>query len=148
MADPILFSPSTGGFYLGALHGDAVPADVVRLTARRHADLMEAQAQGARIVVKNGKPVAQILDVMEIDQRATSLAAVKMEARRRIEAVAPIWRQLNDTRSPSDAGALRFARIDAIRSASAALEAIVQATADDALSSLSLADHPAWPEFD
>lgn len=55
--------------------------------------------------------------------RAAILAEVRAEAARRIEAVAPLWRQQNDLREPSEAGAARFAEIDRIRAASNRFEA-------------------------
>lgn len=51
------------------------------------------------------------------------IGAIRAEAGRRIEAIAPIWRQLNDLRESSEAGAARFAAIDAVRAWSDALEA-------------------------
>lgn len=40
---------------------------------------------------------------------------IKCEAARRIETIAPLWRQTNDLREPTGAGAARFAEIDAVR---------------------------------
>lgn len=40
---------------------------------------------------------------------------IKAVAAARIEAISPIWQQINDQRSPSPAGAARFAAIDAVR---------------------------------
>lgn len=50
-----------------------------------------------------------------------SVLAVKAEARRRIMAIAPEWRQLNAIRESETA---IFAKIDAIRAASDAIEAM------------------------
>jgi hypothetical protein len=52
------YSPGTGGFYLRAIHGAAVPADAIEITDERHADLMAGQAAGQRIVAAaDGHPV-------------------------------------------------------------------------------------------
>lgn len=54
--------------------------------------------------------------------------AIKAEAGRRIEAFAPLWRQLNDLANPSDPGAIeRRRRIDAVRAWSNDLEAQLRA---------------------
>jgi len=51
------FSPSTGGFYLSAVHGDNVPGDAVDVTTARHAELLAGQAAGKVIVVgPDGRP--------------------------------------------------------------------------------------------
>jgi hypothetical protein len=73
------------------------------------------------------------------------LAAIKREAERRIEAISPPWRQLNDLREPSDAGAARFAAIDAVRAASDAIEAVLAKAPAAALDGFPVADNPLWP---
>lgn len=45
-----LYSPSTRGFYLPEMHGDAIPADAVAVSAEAHAALLAGQAAGQRIV--------------------------------------------------------------------------------------------------
>ena len=53
------YAPSTGGFYDPAIHGDAMPDDATPITQDQHADLIAAQAQGARIVAgPEGHPAA------------------------------------------------------------------------------------------
>ena len=53
------YAPSTGGFYDPAIHGEAMPDDATPITQDQHADLIAAQAQGARIVAgPEGQPVA------------------------------------------------------------------------------------------
>lgn len=42
-------SKSTGGFYDAAIHGDNMPADVVEITAERHAELLVGQSAGKEI---------------------------------------------------------------------------------------------------
>jgi hypothetical protein len=55
-----LYAPSTGGFYLAALHGEAVPADAIALSGEQHAALIAAQAAGQRILPgPDGVPIAQ-----------------------------------------------------------------------------------------
>jgi hypothetical protein len=45
-----LFSPSTGWIYSTELHGGAIPADAVPVSAEDYAALFEGQSQGAQIV--------------------------------------------------------------------------------------------------
>jgi len=55
----IYFSASTKGFYLDDIHGDNIPDDAVKITAKRHDELMQAQAEGKSISAdKGGHPVA------------------------------------------------------------------------------------------
>lgn len=139
----MLHSPSTNGFYL---EGDKnVPNDAVPVTARRHKQLLEAQARGARIVgdPAGSGPVA----VLPTADRTAIKAAVKREAGRRIEAISPLWRQLNDQREPSEAAAARFAAIDAVRAASAAIEDMVDQAKVSAIATFPVADNPLWPEL-
>jgi hypothetical protein len=54
------YSPSARGFYSEELHGDAMPPDVVPITAEAHAALLDAQAAGMVIVAgQGGAPEAQ-----------------------------------------------------------------------------------------
>jgi hypothetical protein len=54
----MLYSPNTGGFYDSAIHGDAIPADAVEITAEVHAALLQGQSSGKRIVADaEGHPV-------------------------------------------------------------------------------------------
>lgn len=71
--------------------------------------------------------------------RAAAVAAVKVEARSRIEARYPIWQQINMLRNGEN-----MDWIDAVRDAS---ELIESAIPDDAagLASFDVAAHPAWP---
>ena len=55
----MIYAKSTGGFYDRAIHGDAIPADAVDITAAYHAELLTAQSAGQRIEADaNGYPVA------------------------------------------------------------------------------------------
>lgn len=46
----MLYSKSTGGFYLPEVHGDYIPSDAVEVTDEAHAALLDGQSQGKRIV--------------------------------------------------------------------------------------------------
>lgn len=140
----IYFSPARVAFYSDELHGDALPDDALAITAARHRALMSGQSQGGRIIVgPDGHPHIQHPPKPTAAARRASLVRrVKREAARRIESVSPIWRQMNDMRDPSDAGAARFAALDAIRSASSVIEAEIALLKAD---NVDIADHPAWP---
>jgi hypothetical protein len=139
------FSPSTGGFYTRESHGTAIPADAVNVSARRHGALMKAQQAGARIEADaKGRPQARL--PAAADRRSALALAIAREARRRILSVSPEWRQLNDMRQPSDAGAERFAAIDAIRSASDQIEAALADSPDADLDDFQIRENPIWPE--
>jgi len=139
----IFYSPSRRGFFDPKVH-DPMPADALRVSQKRYAELLAGQERGAQIVPSaNGKPTLEWPPA--VDPRADLIRRIKREARRRIEAISPPWRQLNDMRRPSKAGQARFARIDAIRAASAAIEAEVAALPPTALGSFDLRGHAAWP---
>ena len=56
----MFYSKSTRGFYDAAIHGDNIPADAVEISTEDHAELLEEQSQGKRIVAdKDGFPVLQ-----------------------------------------------------------------------------------------
>ncbi len=50
----MIYSPTTGGFYDVAIHGGAIPADAVPVSAEDYAALFEGQSQGAQIVPGDG----------------------------------------------------------------------------------------------
>ncbi|MBV2149278.1 phage tail assembly chaperone [Sphingobium sp. AS12] len=53
------YSPSTGGFYTEAIHGQDIPSDACAIDADRHARLMAEQSAGLAIVADaDGRPVA------------------------------------------------------------------------------------------
>lgn len=142
----IFYSAATPGFFDDAIHAD-LPADAVAITAARHRELLAAQGEGASIVADDrGKPRAHRPTFTIATRRAALIRAVKRHAARRIDAIAPIWRQLNDQRAPSREGEARFAAIDAIRAASDAIEAEITAAAGDALAAIDPAAHPLWPQ--
>ncbi|MFY9350387.1 MAG: hypothetical protein WAO77_08570 [Sphingobium sp.] len=142
----LFYSASTPGFFDDAIHAH-LPPDAVRISAARHAELLAAQAGGAMIVAgERGRPRIHRDPPSLADRRAAAIRRVKREAARRIEAISPPWRQLNDLREPGDAGAARFAAIDAVRAASGAIEAAIATLGADALEPLDIAAHPLWPE--
>lgn len=56
----IHYAQSTGGFYLSAIHGDAIPGDAVEISAEDHAALIEGQSAGMMIVAgPDGAPTLQ-----------------------------------------------------------------------------------------
>jgi hypothetical protein len=141
----LFYSASRHAFFDDTLH--VLPDDAVAITRARHRALMEAQARGAAIVAgEGGAPRIDRPRVTRSIQRAAAVRQVKREAARRIEAIAPVWRQLNDARVPSGEGAARFAAIDAVRAASDAIEAEIATLTLAALKALDIASHPAWPE--
>lgn len=145
MQGPFFFSPSTRGFYHPEVHPQ-MPDDAIELTAAQHASLLAAQAQRGPIRLdRAGKPVAARAETAAV-RRARLVAAIRSEARRRIEAISPIWRQMNDMRSPTPASAARFTAIDAVRAASALIEQDLAETSTSALASFPITDHPLWPE--
>lgn len=125
------FSASTGGFYDDKIHR-ALPADAVPISDQRHLELLEGQSSG-KIISADASGAPRLLNPPArpiAERRRLAIRFVKREAERRILAVAPIWRQLNDARDlPASAGdrrqaiEARFAAIDAIRAASDAIEA-------------------------
>lgn len=141
----IFYSASTPGFFDDSIHA-ALPADAVQVTDDEHQELLAAQGAGAAISAgSDGAPRARMPSLTIAQRRAMAVRQVKREAARRIDGIAPIWRQLNDQRAPSDAGAARFAAIDAVRAASDAIEAQIAGAAKAALVALDIPNHPLWP---
>lgn len=139
----IHYSPSLHAFFDTAIHGE-LPVDATELTLERHQELLDAQAAGATIIAgADGRP--QIRRPCADERRARAIRMVKREAARRITAISPVWRQLNDQRAPSDEGAARFAAIDGVRAASDTIEQAVLALPAKALANLDIALHPLWP---
>jgi hypothetical protein len=143
--------PDAGGAPQPAffLRQSQAPEGAVAISERRHAQLVEALADGQTVTAgRDGKPRVAARRPDAAAQRAQLVAAIKREAARRIDQVSPIWRQLNDTRAPSPEGARRFAQIDAIRDASDAIEALLADVGARDLGAFPVSDNPAWPEFD
>lgn len=142
----LYYSASTPGFFDDAIH-TSIPNDAAAITPARHRALLAAQAEGATIVAgPEGRPLIHRPRPTIGQRRATLTAQTRKEAARRIDAVSPIWRQMNDQRHPSASGEARFAAIDAIRTASDTIEAIIMTSGDDALTAFGVAAHPAWPK--
>lgn len=148
-----LFYSATAGFLDDAIHA-SLPADAVAISAARHAKLLAAQASGATIEAsEGGKPRARRAVLSLVDRRAICVRQVKREAARRIEMVSPLWRQLNDLRDidpaqprpASSPVAMRFAAIDAIRTASDEIEMEIAAADADGLTAMDIGNHVAWP---
>lgn len=124
-----------------------LPGDAVPVKRSRYNKLLADQEAGAEILPNaNGAPVAKHPPTAE--RRALLGRQINREARRRITEISPVWKQINDTRSPTPAGAERFARIDAVRSASELIKAQVASAATAALDNIDIPTSPLWPEFD
>lgn len=138
----LVFSPADSALYETEIANPRPPEDGVAIAEDAIVGLFVAIEQGARIVgVEDGQPVLQWPD-----RRAALVLEVKAEAARRINAVSPIWRQINDTREESPEGAARFAMIDKIRAASNAIEIAMAELPEDQAASLDLVAHEAWPK--
>ena len=126
------------------------PPGAVEIPAARHAELLAAQAEGRRIIADaRGYPVLERRSrAVAASVRMRLNARIRREASRRIAQVSPTWRQINDLRDPSETGAIRYARIDAIRAASNAIEELADRLPTDDLTDFPVANHPLWPEFD
>lgn len=76
------------------------------------------------------------------------IASIKAEAARRIEAIAPLWRQINDLAEPQAVGAAeRRAAIDEIRAWSNQAEAMLAEAMDaDDLEAVLQSIAAGWPE--
>jgi len=143
----LFYSARTGGFYTSEIHGAATPDDAVEVTSDRHRELMSAQARGAVIVpTPNGHPRARFPEIEE--RRQILISTTRAEASRRIRAFSPEWRQINDLRDPTPAGARRFEAIDAIRCACGRIEAEIAAASATELSEIAVKDHADWPQFE
>jgi len=142
----IAFSPSTRGFYNCSIHAK-IPADAVDISEARHRQLIEAQAQGKTLYVdQDGTPRFR-QEAPTVDELRSRLCQqINREAALRIAKVSPIWRQLNDARTPTAAGKDRFARIDAIRKASNSAIALLADLPAEEIETFNAAEHPAWPQ--
>ncbi|MDP3579135.1 DUF4376 domain-containing protein [Methyloversatilis sp.] len=73
----MLYSAQTGGFYSRAIHGANVPSDVVEITPQQHTSLLQAQAQGQRIVPGvGGFPSAQAQHVTMTELRESKIREI------------------------------------------------------------------------
>ncbi|RJF92987.1 hypothetical protein [Sphingomonas cavernae] len=137
------FSPGSGGFFDTAIHA-IVPSDAVPVTDAEYDALFEAQANGAIIKPHaDGHPVAVPLAEPTLDERrARAVDRVKREAARRIDLIAPVWRQMNAIR---EGVPLDWSAIDAIREASDVLEAMIATSSAAQLAALDVAANDNWP---
>jgi hypothetical protein len=164
MSDRInFFSPSAndgrGAFFSAAIHGDALPADAIKLTARQYREMMEGQAAGRSIVPgADGRPKFAPVKRQTLEQlRTGAVRVVKGEARRRILAIASIERQTNDnaamvvaaaTGQPTAEATAALGRrraIDAIRTASNAIETTIARMPAANLTSFDATAARLWP---
>ena len=128
----------------------AAPEGAVEISDARHRQLLDGQSEGRRITTDaRGRPVVDRRTRPSADAvRAQLRVAIRRQAAARIRAVSPEWRQLNDLREPSEQGSIRFARIDAIRAASNAIEQLAEGLPVADLGGFPVANHTLWPEFD
>lgn len=155
----IFYSASTAGFYNDRLHGAAMPADCVAITAARHEQLLQMQADGHVITADaDGRPQARHPHATIEVRRAVAMRAIKREALRRIEKAVPAWRQMNDNADlaiaavkKTDAAApglaepmARRREIDRLRERSNALEARLASMTADALRGFDLRSDEHW----
>ena len=131
------------------LHRQA-PEGAVEIEEARHGELLDAQAAGKEIYAdEDGAPRYRQPQVSAAERRKALSRMVKAEAERRILAIAPIWKQLNDLRAPMtpEAGD-RFDRIDAVRSASNQIEARLVGMPADELQRQDIKTLGEWPSED
>lgn len=152
---PIRWSRSTGFFYRADIHGDAMPADVVRVTHKRHTELLAGQGIGRAIIADaNGNPtLGALAKVSRSDLISAAVYGIKEEARARILAVASLEQQINDAAAIAmgndDAPAARDRRqkIDDVRAASNSAEVSLDAMSVAALTAFNAANDGLWPEW-
>ena len=137
-----------GAFFDSALHGNSIPDDAVPIRSEaQYQRLLEARNDGCQIELTASGGLRIVRPAPDPDlRRAELIAAVKREAALRIDSISPVWRQMNDMREPSEAGALRFAAIDRVRTASAQIERDIAAASARRLKSFPVVDNPHWPE--
>ena len=143
----LLYSASAGGFFDDAIHR-TIPDDALAISPARHRTLLDGQAEGRAIVPGDGgRPVLTRLAKPALaDLRARAIQRTRREAARRIEHIAPLWRQMNDMRAPGPDADARFAAIDAIRAASTLIERQIASASAEQLAALDIAAHDAWPK--
>lgn len=143
---PYWYSPSERRVGMTSWGKKKRARDAVDLTADEHAALFPAGEPTREIETgPDGKPRWRMASID--DQRADAIFAVKAEAKRRIEAVLPLHKQLNALRLDhlSAENCEAFATIDAIRAASNLIEQDI-AESEKPLA-VPIKDHPAWPEI-
>ncbi len=147
------YSPARNAFFDERVHA-TLPDDARPVSADEHARLLAAQSAGKVITPgDDGAPTARRPAESGEQLRARLITATKREAARRIEAVAPLWRQLNDWRdlpfAQGDRRAAierRVAAIDAIRAASNQLEQRLAGMTARQLAKADIADDTHWTQ--
>ena len=83
------YSPSHNSFYLPEIHGSAIPADAVEITADEHSALLAGQSEGKRIVADaNGRPVLADPPPLTLDEaKAAKLTEINAACDAEIEAI-------------------------------------------------------------
>ena len=139
------YSPSRRGFGLIIWGKKKRPKDAIDISAEEHAALFPPGQPTREIETgPDGKPRWKLASID--DQRADAIFAVKAEAKRRIEAVLPLHKQMNAMRVGGPDADAAFQKIDAIRAASNLIEKDI---ADSEMPlDVPVTDHPAWLEFD
>lgn len=146
METPILFSPSTGGFYLQGI-SSTIPEDAMPVRPSTHARLLQHGGAHIGVCPNSGRPISIAPKATLADRRADLTRKCRAEARRRILTVSPMHRQINDLRAPSDEGARRFAAIDAIRAATALIIEQIEKAPASSLAEFPISSNPLWPEL-
>ncbi|VXC79829.1 hypothetical protein [Sphingomonas sp. 8AM] len=149
----IHYSPSRNSFFDDRVHA-TLPDDAHLVTAEEHARLLDAQTAGKVITPGlDGEPTARRPAENGEQLRARLITATKREAAHRIEAIAPLWRQLNDWRDlPLSQGSeraaieARVAAINAIREASNDLEQKLAAMTARQLAKADIANDTHWTQ--
>lgn len=124
------------------------PPAAVQISGQRHAELLQAMEDGKTIACgRGGKPKIEPLRIDDDALRTQLTASIKREAARRIEQIAPPWRQLNDMREHTPEGEERFAQIEVIRDASNQIESLLADVSSADLPDFPVQSNPLWPEF-
>jgi hypothetical protein len=154
------FSPSRG-FQSAETPREQLGAGAVKVSSRRHRELVAAQEKGAQILAgDDGRPRISRPRDTDAARRRFARDLVKREARRRILAIAPAWRQQNDNAAIAMAafqlGATcttivdaapaieRRRALDAVREASDRLEARIDALSPAELARFDFTADAAW----
>ncbi len=159
----LFYSASRAGFFDDDIH-KVLPPDAQPITTAEHADMLAAQSAGARIEGDSrGRPVARKL-ILALDTRRTiAVSETKIEARRRIVAIATLEQQTNDNAliaraalssaglaaavdpAPLAKALARRTAIDAIRDASDTIEEAIAAMNARTLTALDVTANTHWP---
>ncbi len=142
----------------GASEIDGLPTEEMKREAKRIGGKIVAarinkpfinprmQMYGQYTTIVRADRVDYNYSVVEISTetvRQNIVAESKQEAEKRILAIAPIWKQINAIADPDPE---ITAKVKAVRDASNAFEAEIQAMDRDALAVLAVAGWSGWPE--